>query len=83
MKKYDKYKDSGIEWIGEIPEHWDINKLNRIFAINTGFTPPTGNNDFYEYSQDISEGTAPFLKYDPHEYKNKSLKRRFNRIYDF
>lgn len=48
MKKYNSYKDSGIEWIGEIPEHWEINKLNRIFKINTGFTPSTGNNEFYE-----------------------------------
>jgi len=48
MKKYDNYKDSGIEWIGEIPEHWKIDKLNRIFKINTGFTPSTGNNQFYE-----------------------------------
>lgn len=24
MEKYDNYKDSGIEWIGEIPEHWEI-----------------------------------------------------------
>lgn len=22
--RYDKYKDSGIAWIGEIPEHWNI-----------------------------------------------------------
>ena len=27
MKKYDSYKDSGIEWIGEIPEHWEINNF--------------------------------------------------------
>jgi type I restriction enzyme S subunit len=27
MKKYDNYKDSGIEWIGEIPDHWDAIKL--------------------------------------------------------
>ena len=27
MKPYKKYKDSGIEWIGEIPEHWDIKKI--------------------------------------------------------
>ena len=24
-------KDSGIEWIGEIPSHWNINSLNQIF----------------------------------------------------
>jgi len=29
-KRYDKYKPSGIEWIGEIPEHWDIEKLRYI-----------------------------------------------------
>ena len=23
MKTYDKYKPSGIEWIGDIPEHWE------------------------------------------------------------
>ncbi|MDO9154640.1 MAG: restriction endonuclease subunit S [Paludibacter sp.] len=27
MTKYEKYKDSGIEWIGEIPEHWEVDKL--------------------------------------------------------
>ncbi|MDA3872321.1 MAG: restriction endonuclease subunit S [Candidatus Marinimicrobia bacterium] len=30
MKRYDKYKDSDIEWIGEIPEHWDCEKLGKI-----------------------------------------------------
>lgn len=24
MKKYARYKDSGISWIGEVPEHWDV-----------------------------------------------------------
>lgn len=28
--KYDQYKDSGVEWLGEIPEHWEA---NRIFSI--------------------------------------------------
>lgn len=27
MKKYDNYKDSGIEWIGEIPKHWEVNNF--------------------------------------------------------
>jgi type I restriction enzyme, S subunit len=48
MKKYDSYKDSGVEWIGEIPSHWDVNKLFRLFKINTGFTPSTSNSEFYE-----------------------------------
>lgn len=30
-KRYDKYKDSGIEWIGEIPDSWNINKIGQIY----------------------------------------------------
>lgn len=29
--RYDKYKDSGIEWIGEIPDSWKLVKTGRIF----------------------------------------------------
>ena len=31
IKRYDKYKDSGIEWIGKIPQHWEICKLLKLF----------------------------------------------------
>ncbi|BAV95364.1 restriction endonuclease subunit S [Ichthyobacterium seriolicida] len=48
MKRYDSYKDSGVEWLGEIPEHWEIKKLNNQFEVNTGFTPSTNNSDYYE-----------------------------------
>ena len=36
MKKYDNYKDSGVEWIGKIPEHWDVKKLKFISKICNG-----------------------------------------------
>jgi type I restriction enzyme S subunit len=29
-KRYEKYKDSGVEWIGEIPEHWNITRVKYI-----------------------------------------------------
>ncbi len=31
MKKYDSYKDSGVDWLGVIPEHWEVKKLKHIF----------------------------------------------------
>lgn len=40
MKKYDSYKDSGIEWLGDIPEHWKNYRIDRLATIvrgNTGF----------------------------------------------
>lgn len=33
---YEKYKDSGIEWIGEIPEHWEVKRLKRLAKICNG-----------------------------------------------
>ncbi len=29
---YPKYKDSGVEWLGEVPEHWDILRGRRLFV---------------------------------------------------
>ena len=31
MKTYARYKDSGICWIGKIPEHWNVLKIKRLF----------------------------------------------------
>ena len=42
-----KMKDSGIEWIGEIPEEWKVRKLKTIASIMTGNTPSKTNNDLY------------------------------------
>ncbi len=36
IKKYPKYKDSGIVWLGEIPEHWEIKKLKYVITIKNG-----------------------------------------------
>ena len=31
MERYSEYKDSGIQWIGEIPSHWEARKMKYIF----------------------------------------------------
>jgi type I restriction enzyme S subunit len=49
MKKYETYKDSGIEWIGEIPSHWEVKKMNYCFGqIGSGTTPTSGNTEYYK-----------------------------------
>jgi len=32
MKAYPKYKDSGIQWLGQIPEHWETDKVASLFV---------------------------------------------------
>ncbi|MEW9298804.1 restriction endonuclease subunit S [Acetobacter oryzifermentans] len=46
--KYPAYKDSGIEWIGEIPVGWDVLPLKRIFSLKNGATPKSGQSDFWD-----------------------------------
>lgn len=36
MKRYSKYKPSDVEWISEIPKHWEIKKLKWICSLEYG-----------------------------------------------
>ena len=53
--RYPAYKDSGVEWLGQVPEHWAASKLRWISRRYSGGTP---NKDVPEYWQD---GTVPWL----------------------
>ena len=41
-----KMKDSGIEWIGEIPEGWEVVKLKNFASISSGTALPKDDYDF-------------------------------------
>ena len=34
---YQKYKDSGVEWLGEIPEHWEVKRIKYAFLLQRGY----------------------------------------------
>lgn len=36
--KYEEYKDSGIEWIGEMPSHWRVMPIKRTGSFENGLT---------------------------------------------
>ena len=43
-----KMKDSGVEWIGEIPEDWEVIKCSYVFSgIGSGTTPKSSNENYY------------------------------------
>src|SRR5690625_5048012 len=50
-----KMKDSGVEWIGDIPEHWEVTKLKHISELTMGQSPDI------KYINDNPEG-VPFLQ---------------------
>ncbi len=43
-----EYRDSGIEWIGKIPENWEVCKLNYIYRFQTGATPPSKVENYFD-----------------------------------
>lgn len=52
-----KMKDSGIEWLGEVPQHWEVRPLRKLGGLTTGITPPT--NEPGNYSE---EGGYPWVR---------------------
>ncbi len=53
MKKYENYKPSGVEFIGEIPEHWEVSKLKfMVDRVMGGGTPLTSNSDYWTENKD-------------------------------
>lgn len=60
MKRYDTYKDSGIEWFGAIPRHWTLSKAKHMFhLVNDNVTDPTLPKVALE---NIESGTGRYIK---------------------
>lgn len=48
-KRYSDYKDSGVEWLGELPEHWEHKRLKFLCRITTGNKDTENKVDNGEY----------------------------------
>ena len=67
MKRYPEYKESGVEWIGEIPAHWEIGQIKHIATlISQKSTPET---DAIKISpENVEPKTGKVLDfYSPHD----------------
>ena len=46
-----RLKPSGVEWLGDVPEHWEVTKLGRLIELTTGF--PFKSDGFTQDAEDI------------------------------
>ncbi len=53
--RYERYRNSGVEWLPEIPEHWKAVKLKRLSRLYSGGTPDKTQQHYWE------NGTIPWL----------------------
>jgi len=62
---YPEYKNSGIEWLGKIPENWRIVRLKYCSKINMGQSPSSDDCNCYGVGIPFLQGTADFGPVSP------------------
>jgi type I restriction enzyme, S subunit len=85
LPRYDRYKDSGVEWIGKIPEHWITAPMYNRCDIRLGkmldaakikgkhLQPYLRNTDVQWF--EINSLDLPMMDFRPDEYERYSVKR--------
>lgn len=72
-KAYPEYKDSGVEWLGEVPKDWNILSLKSIALIVNGSTPKSGVEEYWD--GDINWITPTDLSQTSDIYINDSQRK--------
>lgn len=51
QRPYPAYEDSGVEWLGAVPSHWDVLRLGKVVGLTVGF--PFKSEGFTQSEEDI------------------------------
>src|SRR5689334_20095911 len=75
MKAYDRYKSSGVDWLGDIPEHWEVKRLKFFAAVNSSISN-------YEVSKDSIEEVVflPMEKVSENGKISQELRKRISEV---
>jgi type I restriction enzyme S subunit len=46
-------KDSGIDWLGQVPEHWGVKLVKHVAKLESGHTPSRQHDEYWEETNDI------------------------------
>ncbi len=73
IKKYSLYKDSGVEWLGDVPEHWKVMMIKNVYKyFGSGSTPESSETKYYD------NGTINWL--NTTDLKNNVVNETSNKI---
>jgi len=77
-KTYFAYKDSGVEWLGEVPEEWEVKRLKYISTVNDETLSETTDLDYELLYVDISSvDPVSGIKYkEPMTFENAPSRAR-------
>ncbi|MGB0723235.1 MAG: restriction endonuclease subunit S [Gammaproteobacteria bacterium] len=68
------FSDSGIEWLGKVPEHWEIKRFRFEARLLSGSTPTTTNPDYWD-------GDIPWIS--PKDVKTEELTTAQDKVTEF
>jgi len=60
-KRYPKYKDSGVEWIGEIPEGWEVSRVKYLVDVTKYYQIGDGDHGSIKPEMYLTEG-IPYIR---------------------
>ncbi|OCH25794.1 hypothetical protein A6E13_18870 [Aliivibrio fischeri] len=69
---YPEYKDSGVEWLGDIPTHWLTTAIKRVASFTTGMTPSTAITTYYSDDKTEFEWVRPEDIIETNQHVNAS-----------
>ncbi|MBU1330261.1 MAG: restriction endonuclease subunit S [Gammaproteobacteria bacterium] len=64
-------KDSGVEWLGEVPAHWDVRKLKNLVSVRGGSTPSKEVERYWE-------GDIPWVS--PKDMKSERISNSIDHV---
>ncbi|WP_426377536.1 restriction endonuclease subunit S [Desulforudis sp. 1031] len=79
-QSYPSYKDSGVEWLGQMPEHWELKPLKRWVRINASVLPDTTPADYEFRYIDIGTVGTGFLTREPQQLRFGNAPSRARRV---
>ena len=65
LAPYPKYRPSGVEWLGEVPEHWEVKRLKYIARVRGGQSPPSSAVNSIGVGLPFLQGNAEFGPHHP------------------
>lgn len=65
MKRYEEYKDSGVQWLGKVPSHWNYSRIK--FGLKSSFSGVWGDDEKGDDNDVVCYRVADF------DYKNGGL----------
>jgi len=77
-KPYPKYKPSGVEWLGDVPEHWEVKRLSYQTSINDETLPENTAPDYEILYVDISsvDPSQGIVQKEPMVFENAPSRAR-------